>query len=246
MGLIMKQAITGPAAWKGADKAGDTSWLHHLSDPILAKLDAALAHVQAQGFTFPHFGKEDFPIGDWAQQLHAYSDELENGRGFLVLRGLPVERYSEEQIQILYYGIGLHMEPTHVLEECRGDEASAAEAGVQPDYCQPLVGGAALQAWIENAPNDLYSALTYQGGGAWRERLMADLAGDKAALKLVAGYADEDLALVMTELGGHCLETVLEAFEEAARDDHAGAKCLPSLWRGCGRGKGDLIGPRDV
>ena len=109
MGLIMKQAITGPAAWKGADMAGDTSWLHHLSAPVLATLDAALAHVQAQGLKFPDFGKEDFPIGDWAQQLHAYSDELENGRGFLVLRGLPVERYSEAQIQILYYGIGLHM-----------------------------------------------------------------------------------------------------------------------------------------
>ncbi len=100
MGLIMKQAITGPAAWKGADLVGDSSWLHHLSAPVLATLDAALAHVQAQGLTFPNFGKEDFPIGDWVQQLQAYSDELENGRGFLVLRGLPVERYSEEQIQI--------------------------------------------------------------------------------------------------------------------------------------------------
>ncbi len=80
-------------------------------------------------------------------------------------------------------------------------------------------GGKALQAWIESAPNDLYSALTYQGGAAWRERLKADLAGDKAALKLVDGMGDDDLALVMTELGGHCLETILEAFERAAGDD---------------------------
>ena len=94
MSLIMKQAITGPAAWKGADMAGDNSWLHHLSAPVLATLDAALAHVQAQGLKFPDFGKEDFPISDWAQQLQVHSDELENGRGFLVLRGLPVERYS--------------------------------------------------------------------------------------------------------------------------------------------------------
>ena len=80
-------------------------------------------------------------------------------------------------------------------------------------------GGAALQAWIETQPNDLYSALTYQGGAAWRERLTADLAGDKAALKLIASYEDPDLALVMTELGGHCLETILEAFDRAAQDD---------------------------
>ena len=71
MGLIMKQAITGPAAWKGADMVGDSPWLHHLSTSVLATLEAALAHVQAQGLTFPNFGKEDFPIGDWAQHLQA-------------------------------------------------------------------------------------------------------------------------------------------------------------------------------
>lgn len=80
-------------------------------------------------------------------------------------------------------------------------------------------GGAALRAWIESAPNDLYSALTYQGGAAWRERLMADHAGDRAALKLIAGIDDAELALLMTELGGHCLETILEAFARAAEDD---------------------------
>ncbi|MBI1407074.1 MAG: transketolase [Caulobacter sp.] len=80
-------------------------------------------------------------------------------------------------------------------------------------------GGEALKAWIETAANDLYSALTYQGGAAWRERLNADLADDKRALKLVASFSDDDLALVMTELGGHCLETILEAFDRAAEDD---------------------------
>jgi pyruvate dehydrogenase E1 component len=84
-------------------------------------------------------------------------------------------------------------------------------------FAQP--GGTALQAWIESAPNDLYAALTYQGGAAWRERLNADLAGDAEALALVAQHEDDALAGLMTELGGHCLETVLEAFERAAEDD---------------------------
>ncbi|MDP1630007.1 MAG: transketolase [Caulobacter sp.] len=80
-------------------------------------------------------------------------------------------------------------------------------------------GGEALRDWIETAPNDLYSALTYQGGAAWRERLTTDLATDRAALDLIAALGDDDLALVMTELGGHCLETILEAFARAAEDD---------------------------
>jgi len=80
-------------------------------------------------------------------------------------------------------------------------------------------GGDAIRDWIDRAPNDLYAALTYQGGKAWRERLNADLAADKPALELIASYPDDDLALLMTELGGHCLETVLEAFDHAAQDD---------------------------
>lgn len=80
-------------------------------------------------------------------------------------------------------------------------------------------GGAALQSWIESTPNDLYAALTYQGGAAWRERLNVDLAADAEALALVAAHDDDALAALMTELGGHCLETVLDAFEGAAQDD---------------------------
>ncbi len=79
-------------------------------------------------------------------------------------------------------------------------------------------GGADLQAWIETCPNDLYAALTYQGGAAWRERLTADLT-TKQALALIAAYDDMALSNLMTQLGGHCLETLLEAFEKAALDD---------------------------
>ena len=76
MSLILQQAITGPAAWKGGDMAGDTSWLHPLSAEVIATLDAALAHVKAKGLTFPNFGRDDFPIGDWAQALKVHSDEI--------------------------------------------------------------------------------------------------------------------------------------------------------------------------
>jgi len=80
-------------------------------------------------------------------------------------------------------------------------------------------GGERLREWIETAPNDLFSALTYQGGASWRERLSTDLADSPDALALIAGYKDPDLAELMTELGGHCLETLLEAFERASHDD---------------------------
>lgn len=78
-------------------------------------------------------------------------------------------------------------------------------------------GGPALQAWIESCPNDLYAALSYQGASAWRARLMQDLPADGQAL--IASYDDIGLSNLMTQLGGHCLETLLEAFEQAAQND---------------------------
>ena len=79
-------------------------------------------------------------------------------------------------------------------------------------------GGAAIERWIDDCPNAEFAALTYQGGAAWRVRLKRDLAGDKAALKLVTAHDDEALARLMTTLGGHCMETLVNAFD-AAQDD---------------------------
>jgi hypothetical protein len=120
MSLILKQTITGPAAWRGTDLQGDSSWLHPLTPAAVAEIDAALAHVKAQGLRFPDFGRNDFPLQALASELQRHADELENGRGFLVLRGLPVERYTDDEINTVYYGLGLHM-GVPVRQNPRGD-----------------------------------------------------------------------------------------------------------------------------
>lgn len=76
-------------------------------------------------------------------------------------------------------------------------------------------GGKALKGWIDNCSNADFAALTYQGGAAWRERLLADIGAKANVKKLLAQYDDDDLASLMTNLGGHCIETILEAFENA-------------------------------
>ena len=79
-------------------------------------------------------------------------------------------------------------------------------------------GGDALRQWIDDCPNSLYSALTFQGGAAWRNQLKADLPGRPDTLALVEQYDDDKLADLMTNLGGHCMETVLEAFHGVTHD----------------------------
>jgi pyruvate dehydrogenase E1 component len=79
-------------------------------------------------------------------------------------------------------------------------------------------GGEALRAWIDACPNTLYSALVYKGGGAWREHLIRDLAGVNGIRALLDEHDDESLGALMTNLAGHDLETVLDAFHGVADD----------------------------
>ncbi|MER9344884.1 transketolase [Mesorhizobium sp. M0601] len=88
---------------------------------------------------------------------------------------------------------------------------------LEASFTEP--GGEALKAWIEACPNQLYSALTFQGGGAWRKRLVADI-GDKPGLaSLLDRRSDAELAALMTNLGGHDLPCLIEAFGTARGND---------------------------
>ncbi len=77
-------------------------------------------------------------------------------------------------------------------------------------------GGEALRAWIDACPNQLYSALCYQGGAAWRKKLLEDIGDQGAVSRLIESRSDAALAALMTNLAGHDLPTLLAAFEEAA------------------------------
>jgi pyruvate dehydrogenase E1 component len=79
-------------------------------------------------------------------------------------------------------------------------------------------GGAALKRWFDDCPNDLYAALSFQGGAAWRAAMLPDLGGDPDAARLIAGYDDEDLAALMTNLAGHDLGLLLDAFRSVTDD----------------------------
>jgi len=83
-------------------------------------------------------------------------------------------------------------------------------------FTQP--GGRGLKNWINDCPNEVYSALTFQGGAAWRAQIQADLPDDAALHNLLASYDDAALHDLMTNLGGHCMEAVLDTFARVPND----------------------------
>lgn len=122
MSSILKQKITSKTAWIGKEISNQKNWLYQLNEETLAVLDQALQGLRANNLTAPHFSKADFVITDTfvLTQLYNLADELENGYGFFVLRGLTRERYSEQDLEDIYYGIGLYL-GTPVTQNPRGD-----------------------------------------------------------------------------------------------------------------------------
>ncbi len=82
-------------------------------------------------------------------------------------------------------------------------------------------GGEVLRQWIDDCPNDLYSALVFEGAKGWRRQLDKELAHHPDTLALIARHDDSSLARLMTNLGGHDMATILEAFESAPTDQPA-------------------------
>ncbi|MBZ6079136.1 transketolase [Microvirga puerhi] len=79
-------------------------------------------------------------------------------------------------------------------------------------------GGERLREWIDSCPNQLYSALTFQGGAAWRKRLLDDLGDQGDVTRLIERRSDAELARLMSNLGGHDLPSLLQAFEAVDHD----------------------------
>jgi len=101
--------ITGPEAWLGREMERSTEWIRSLSPRAITELDAAIDGLKQRGLAWPHFGRSDFPPPTFSRDLSSVLHELEEGRGFVLLRGIPVDRYTEGELKSLYWGLGAHL-----------------------------------------------------------------------------------------------------------------------------------------
>lgn len=129
-----RSPLGGPAAWRGADLERDQSWVRHLDAGDIAALDGALAHLHQRGLAWQNITRSDFPLGDFGAHLADMAEELETGRGIVLLRGLPVARYNPDDLKAIHFGIACHL-GTPVFQSAKGemigeitDEGAAALA----------------------------------------------------------------------------------------------------------------------
>jgi pyruvate dehydrogenase E1 component len=105
-----------------------------------------------------------------------------------------------------------------------GWEVVILKYGLRLEAAFARPGGARLRQWIDACPNQLYSALAFQGGEAWRRRLNDEIGDQGETTRLIDGFSDNELSQLMTNLGGHDLPSLMQAFEQAAR--HARPTCF--------------------
>ena len=122
MSTILKSKITDKCAWVGQEIANKTDWIYQLSPHMLAVLDQAQRNLEEKGLVAPNLQREDMKIEDeeFLKQIEYISNELENGYGFIVIRGLDANKYSENQLANMYYILGLHM-GNSITQNARGD-----------------------------------------------------------------------------------------------------------------------------
>jgi hypothetical protein len=109
MAALPTRPIESASAWTGADLAGRRDWIHTLTETEIAELDGAVAHARATGKTMAELARADFPLDRLAGSIEGWLDALDTGRGFVLVRGVPVLRYGEADASLAYWGLGLHI-----------------------------------------------------------------------------------------------------------------------------------------
>jgi hypothetical protein len=102
--------VEGPGAWLGSQIDYRAEGMHVLSTDEVAEIDAALRHLLSLGdVDFPEITAATFPLPTLGGFLTRLGEDLRFGRGFLLLRGLPLERYSSDDVARIYVGLGAHI-----------------------------------------------------------------------------------------------------------------------------------------
>src|SRR6267154_3253883 len=105
----VRRPIDGPSAWVGADmRSREAEWSYRLSPAEVAEIERATQAVRASGLDLAAVRREHFPLPTLGPVLDRLRTEVLDGRGFVLLRGMPVEGRPIEQSATAYWGVGAY------------------------------------------------------------------------------------------------------------------------------------------
>ncbi|TQS45854.1 TauD/TfdA family dioxygenase [Cryptosporangium phraense] len=109
MTSTMLSPVTGPSAWRGDELATNRTWIYHLSDAEIAELEAVGRKFVSDDPDLRTVTAEDYPLPVCAQAIEQWAYDMSRGRGFVLIRGLHTEMYSDALSGAIFYLTGLHL-----------------------------------------------------------------------------------------------------------------------------------------
>lgn len=232
--------LTGPAAWTGSDLARrPEDWIIHLAPEQIADIEHAAGRALAAGLPPPSMTRDDFSLPRTAGLLASVQSELEDGRGFVLIRGLPAEDYPQPLAEAVFWGLGLHLGTAvpqsrkgDVLGHVRdlgGDIADPTVRGYETkarllfhtDRCD-CVGLMCLRGARSGGASRVVSAVSvYNRLAAQRPDLLSELtrpmAADRRGEEPPGAPGWVDMPVFMIENGVFAVRYVRDFFESAQR-----------------------------
>jgi hypothetical protein len=101
--------VRDKSAWMGQDFRNDNSWMATLTKSQIAELSDAAGKCIARGLGVTQVKRQDFKLKSMAPVIEGWAEEINTGRGFVLVRGLPAAKLGDAQVRTIFWGIGLHM-----------------------------------------------------------------------------------------------------------------------------------------
>lgn len=137
----LQTPLDDPSAWRGADLRTQTDWIVTLTAVEIAEIEGALAGVRDRQADLFALSRDDFPLPTLSARLEGLLPVLEGGRGFALVRGLPVERYSEADARTIFWGLAQHVGVPesqdgagNLMHDVRDTGKSFADSNTVRDY----------------------------------------------------------------------------------------------------------------
>jgi hypothetical protein len=171
--VVTPEPLEPTCEWR-ADEVGD-SYIFHLSDEHVAELDVALAHAEARVDDVLDITRDLFPLPTLGPELARITGELIDGRGMVLIRGVPVARYSKDRATAIYWGVGTHIGhpwPQNAKGHLLGDVTDQGRSASDPTSRGNELGGIALP--FHSDGSDLVGLFCLDAGAGGGDSLVAN------------------------------------------------------------------------
>ncbi|KAF8079384.1 taurine catabolism dioxygenase TauD [Lyophyllum atratum] len=112
--------LESPLVWEGKDWQDEKQWVYELSAEELKEINDAVQHFHGLNLHFGHISKSTFPLPTLGPALTKLAQDLHSGRGFVVLRTIPVSSYSRADNVLIYAGVSSYIATSRGLQDKNG------------------------------------------------------------------------------------------------------------------------------